>query len=210
MSQKETKAQDRGKKYHIELSRTSICLWSLGLFFLLAWIFTLGVLAGRGLLPGGLKTLAELKPQIAKIQEMIGKKDSSELDTIKGLHKDPEFGFYDELSVKREEPINEHRFSEKKQKRPLKKAGPTLGSKGQGDYVVQVASLDNAASAAKMVSRLTDRGYPAYFSKALVNGRTYYRVRCGMFRTKEEATRIRNRLEKSEGLNGFIRKVNGK
>ena len=51
MGQKKIKTGETGKRYHFELSRTSVFLWSLGAFVLLAWIFTLGVLAGRGVLP---------------------------------------------------------------------------------------------------------------------------------------------------------------
>ena len=79
MGRKETRAGKTGKRYHFELSRTSVFLWSVGAFVLLAWIFTLGVLAGRGLLPGGVTALAELKIQIGKLQQMISKKDRSEL-----------------------------------------------------------------------------------------------------------------------------------
>jgi CO dehydrogenase/acetyl-CoA synthase beta subunit len=53
MGRKITRAGKTGKRYHFELSRTSVFLWSFGAFVLLAWIFTLGVLAGRGLLPEG-------------------------------------------------------------------------------------------------------------------------------------------------------------
>ena len=101
MGKKEPEERKTGKRYQIELSRTSILLWSMGLFVLLAWIFTLGVLAGRGLLPGGVKTLSELKAQIAKLQQMISKKDRSELEKIRELQKDPKFAFFDELSVKK-------------------------------------------------------------------------------------------------------------
>jgi len=65
----------------------------VGAFVLLAWIFTLGVLAGRGLLPGGVNTLAELKIQIGKLQQMISKKDRSELERIRELQKNPKFAF---------------------------------------------------------------------------------------------------------------------
>jgi len=196
-----------GKRYHIELSRTSIFLWSTGLFILLAWIFTLGVLAGRGLLPGGVETLNEVKAQIAKLQQMISKKDRSELEEIRKLQKDPEFAFFDELSAKKGEAdkpsgtrAGKPAASDMTQK-TVKPSSPVV------KYVVQIASLDSEAKATNMVKRLTEKGYPAYFYKVFIKGREYFRVRCGIFKTEAEAVEINKRLAEKEHLTGFIQKV---
>ena len=207
MNRKETRTGKTGKRYHFELSRTSIFLWSVGAFVLLGWIFTLGVLAGRGLLPGGVKTLAELKIQIGKLQQMISKKDRSELERIKELQKDPKFAFYDELSGKKSDAVKEPASSPKKRKRDLMEREEDKGSKGLTKYIVQVASLDSEAKATEMVNRLTGQGYPAYSYKVFIKGRRYYRVRCGMFKTKDEAINIKNRLAKNEKIDGLVRKV---
>ncbi len=207
MNRKETKAEKTGKRYHFELSRTSIFLWSVGAFVLLGWIFTLGILAGRGLLPGGVKTLAELKIQIGKIQQMIGKSDRSELERIKELQKDPKFAFYDELSGKKSDVVKKPSSSPKRQKKDLREREQGKGSKALKKYIVQVASLDSEAKATEMVNRLIGQGYPAYSYKVFIKGRRYYRVRCGMFETKEEAINIKKRLAKNEKLDGLVRKV---
>ncbi len=207
MGQKKTKTDETGKRYHFELSRTSIFFWSLGAFVLLAWIFTLGVLAGRGLLPGGVKTLAELKIQIGKLQQMISKKDRSELERIKELQKDPKFAFYEELSGKKDDAVKRLSSSSKSRKKDLKKSEENKSAKALTKYIVQVASLDSEARATKMVNRLIAKGYSAYFYKVFIKKRKYYRVRCGVFRTKEEAIKIRKRLAKNEKLNGLVRKV---
>ena len=60
-----------------------------------------------------------------------------------------------------------------------------------------------------MVNRLIGKGYSAYSYKVFIKGSKYYRVRCGMFRTKEEAINIKKRLAKNEKLNGLVRKVEG-
>ena len=83
MPTKQTKTKKTGKHYHLEFSVTSAFFWSLGLFFLLGWIFVLGILVGRGFLPGEVKTLTEMKLQIAKLQDMVSKRDSSDLDKIR-------------------------------------------------------------------------------------------------------------------------------
>jgi len=210
MGRKETSAGKTGKRYHFELSRTSVFLWSVGAFVLLAWIFTLGVLAGRGLLPGGVETLAELKIQIGKLQQMISKKDRSEIERIKELQKDPKFAFYDELSGKKSDVVKKPASSPKRQKKDLREREEDKGSKALTKYIVQVASLDSEAKATEMVNRLIGQGYPAYFYKVFIKGRRYYRVRCGMFKTKEEALNIKKRLAKNEKLDGLVRKVERK
>jgi len=207
MGRKETRAGKTGKRYHFELSRTSVFLWSVGAFVLLAWIFTLGVLAGRGLLPGGVKTLAELKIQIGKLQQMISKKDRSELERIKELQKDPKFAFYEELSGKKDDAVKRLSSSPKSRKKDLKKSEESKSAKALTKYIVQVASLDSEAKATEMVNRLTGQVYPAYSYKVFIKGRRYYRVRCGMFKTKDEAINIKNRLAKNEKIDGLVRKV---
>ena len=207
MGQKKTKTGETKKRYHFELSRTSIFFWSFGALVLLAWIFTLGVLAGRGILPGGVNTLAELKIQIGKLQQMISKKDRSELERIKELQKDPKFAFYDELSGKKNDAIKKPSSSPERRKKDLKKSEKSKSAKALTKYIVQVASLDSEARATKMVNRLIAEGYPAYSYKVFVKGRKYYRVRCGMYRTKKEAMEVNRRLAKNEGLKGLVRKV---
>ncbi len=209
MGEKEPKAGKRGKRYQFELSRTSIFFWSAGLFILLAWIFTLGVLAGRGLLPGGVKTLAELKIQIAKLQQIITKKDRSELGRIRELQKDPKFAFFDELSVKKSEPVKGQNLSSKKETPSGRGREKAEASKSPMKYVVQVASLETEAKATKMVNRLTGQGYPAYFYKVFIKGHEYYRIRCGTFKTKEEALNTKKRLAEKEKLTGFVKQVDG-
>ena len=210
MGQKEAKAKKKGKRYHIELSRTSIFFWSTGLLVLLAWIFTLGVLAGRGLLPGGVKTLSELKIQIAKLQQMISKKDRSELERIRELHKDPKFAFYDELSGKKSDTVKKLGLSAQKQATPGGKNKKAEPSRASIKYVVQVASLETEAKATQVVNRLTAKGYPAYFYKVFLKGHEYYRVRCGTFKTEAEAVNIKKRLAEKERLKGFVKRVEGK
>ena len=209
MGKKEPEERKTGKRYQIELSRTSIFLWSMGLFVLLAWIFTLGVLAGRGLLPGGVKTLSELKAQIAKLQQMISNKDRSELKKIRELQKDPKFAFFDELSVKKGEAEKKPATSANRLPTSAKAPAAAASSSSLVKYVVQVASLETEDKATNMVNRLTGQGYPAYFYKVFVKGQPYYRVRCGIFRTEAEAVKIKERLAEKEKISGFVQKVEG-
>lgn len=193
------------RKYRLELSRTALFFWAFGLFILLAWTFTLGVLAGRGLLPSGAGTLSELKNQILRLQDMVGRKDASELERIRELHKDPQFAFYQELSSEKkpDEP-----------KAPSPAPAPVSAEKPKPQpevnekFVVQVASLDSEKQAKGMVERLAKKGYPAYYYKVFVKGRSYFRVRCGTFKTKLEADDTLQKLKQRERLKGYVKKVN--
>ena len=209
MQEKEKKAEKEKKNLRLEISRTALFFWSLALLVLLGWIFTLGVLAGRGLLPSGAETLTELRNQIVKLQEMVGKKDSSELDRIKNVQKDPDFRFFDELSSEKK-PVVLPRPAPSP-KKPIKETAeqPKPASSGSEQYVVQVASLDREKQALEMVNRLVKRGYPAYHYKIFIKGRSYFRVRCGTFKTREDAANARKKLAEKEHLKGFVQKVPG-
>ena len=185
--------------------------WSVGLFVLLAWIFVLGILVGRGLLPKGVNALTELKTQIAKLQEMISRKDSTELDQIRKFAKDPEFAFYKELSKKSEERIKKSSSGPKKVNDRTKR-GKNINktnkpSEASGQYTLQIASLDNELKAANLAEQLNNRGHPAYYYKVNVKGKIYYRVRCGIFNNKKEANDFQRLIAKQERLKGFITKI---
>jgi len=205
--QKKPTGKRPGKRYHLELSMTAILLWSIGLLFLLGWIFTLGVLAGRGLLPAGGETLGELKTQIARIQEMLNKEKTSEIEALKELTKDPDFEFYKTLSTKEESagpgPDTSAKVTEKQSQQKKEPQTPST----KISYVVQVASLDNEQEGTRLANRLTEKGYSAYCYKVYVKGKPYYRVRCGTFHTKQAALATKERLYKEEGLKGFLVKM---
>lgn len=193
----------------MELSLTSVFFWSLSLFFLLAWIFVLGILVGRGLLPGGVKTFSQVKKPIAKLQNMVSDKKSYDFDHIKGLDKEPPFTFYDELSTRKKQIPKENLslLAEKENRRrriPARKSAP---SKADGLYTLQLASLESEIKALSMVNRLIDRGYPAYYYEATVNGVTYYRVNCGRFSNKEAAADLKFILAQKEMVQGFVTSV---
>ena len=195
----------------MEFSFTSMFFWGVGLFILLAWIFVLGILVGRGFLPKGVKALTELKTQIAKLQDMVSRKDSKDLDLIRKFDKDPEFAFYKELSKKSEEKVEKSPSGPKKiggrikPEKSLNKTNKT--SEDNGQYALQIASFDNELKAATLAKQLNNRGYPAYYYKVNVKGKTYYRVRCGIFKDKKEANDFQRLLAKKERIKGFLSKI---
>ena len=212
MKEKKEKTEKEKKGLRLELSRTALFFWGLGFLIFLGWIFTLGVLAGRGLLPSGAKTLAEIKNQIVKLQEMVGPKDTSELDEIRAIQKDSNFAFYDELSSKKvsEAPSGlgpPHKNPKHKSATSDNVKKPDPPSPSTELYVVQVASLDREKQALDMVNRLVKKGYPAYHYKIFIKGRGYFRVRCGTFETRAEAVKTQQNLAEKEHLKGFVQKV---
>lgn len=223
MPSKKTRSKKKNKKYRLDLSRTSLFFWCLGSLFLLAWIFVLGILVGRGFLPQGVNTLTKLQTPIATLKEMVSNRKASDLDDIKGLDKDPEFKFYDQLSTKKEGVTNKHKSGGKKTRDKIRH--PSLSGTGSRSvkkdkvsgegaeikptqtgryYTVQVASLDSENRAVKMANQLKNRGYPAYIHKATIKGKTCYRVRCGRFKDKKDAGDLYSLLAKREKIKGFI------
>ena len=197
----------KGKAYKVEISIKSMFFWGLGLFFLLAWIFVLGILVGRGFFAERVTTITELKTQIIKLQDMLTREDLSDIDSILGREEDPEFAFYDELSVRKRDLAKKKRTTATRvrvEKAPAKEKNPAEA--GQG-YTLQFASLDTESGAEEMANRLRSQGYPAYFYRVSIKGKTYYRVRCGKFKTRKEACKFQESLAEQEVITGFVTRV---
>ncbi len=218
MSPKKTKK----KRNFMELSFRSLFFWVLGLFLLMVWIFILGVLVGRGLL-----SYEDMTDQFAKVQDTVGRKDSSDLDLTKDFEEDTELSFYKDLSSKKDEAAKKNHIIKKgvaDQKRPTKRletAQPPTEKyeitkksqldtsktskkpdqnnevppfKAEGQYTVQVASFEKRLGAVKITDQLKSRGYPAYFLEVNIKGRVCYRVMCGNFKDREEASKYQKIL----------------
>lgn len=107
MAKKRSKPRKKArKKYLVEMTSISVFLWGFCLFFLLAWIFVLGILVGRGFIPGGESAISELKVQIARLQEIVGTNRVQGKRTQKKPDKNPELAFYERLSSKKVEVKN--------------------------------------------------------------------------------------------------------
>jgi cell division septation protein DedD len=219
------------KKYQIEMTALSMSLWSFLLFFLLAWIFVLGIFVGRGFLPGAVTAISDLKGQISRLQEMVGRNHVRDLGGKKKSDPDPKLAFYEKLSSKRDEAKKqwqpETRAEETKKAAlarevdPERNGPPETGKKepvessekpleqpkGEAKYSVQLASLADRFKAEEMVDQMIDRGYDAYYYEARVKGKTYYRVRCGRFLSREEAGDYARKLAKEAGIEGLVSRL---
>lgn len=107
MAKKRSRSKKRSKKYQIEFTPLSIFLWGGCLFFVLAWIFVLGILVGRGFLPGAVTALSDLRNQIGALQQKVSRERPHDLDRPKKPDSDPKLAFYDKLASKKEETLKE-------------------------------------------------------------------------------------------------------
>jgi len=207
MSRKEKKTKKKPKKYLLELTLGSIVFWASGFFFFLVWMFILGVLVGRGHLSYG-----KMKDKLAEVQVKMLEKESSDLDIIKKLDDDPKLSFYDELSSKKEAAAQRSHPSVSKkpaQTKLVKKSDEmpnrlTSVQQRSQQYVLQTGSFTDRAKAENMVKRLKARGYAAFLSRAVMDGKVYYRVICGPFDTENKADEYKKFLAKKENIHGFV------
>lgn len=70
-----------------------------------------------------------------------------------------------------------------------------------GDYTVQIASYKHQKDAVKLADKLKSKGYKVFITKAQIPSKgTWYRVRVGMYQTKNEADKYGVQLTRNEPL----------
>jgi len=74
MAREKTASKKKAKKYQLEFSLGTMFFWCLGLFFLLAWIFVLGILVGKGMLSHRMENLSVQEKQPAGPHQAKGGK----------------------------------------------------------------------------------------------------------------------------------------
>jgi len=199
MANRRSSPKKEKKRYTFQFSFSSLLLSSLSLLFILAWVFSLGIMVGRGFLPSTIGALSSIKERIMK------DKEKKEIDHPMPI-KEEELSFYNKLVDKKD------RAKKKLLAKPLlrdqdrtpKKTKVAQIKEDKRDHSIQVAALQDKMKTEKMVERLTRLGYPAYYYQTLINGKKYYRVRCGPFPTVGEARKCAKRLADKEGFKPFI------
>ena len=71
-------------------------------------------------------------------------------------------------------------------------------------WAVQMGSFSNKENANRLVQRLKNQKYPAYYEDAVSAGKTIYRVRVGPFNSKAEIEKIKQKLDQKEKLKTLI------
>jgi murein L,D-transpeptidase YcbB/YkuD len=85
--------------------------------------------------------------------------------------------------------------------RPADVASPDEAPKA-GGWVVQIASLRNAAGAQRLLEQLGEKGFSAFITRSQVEGKTYHRVRVGPVTSREQADALVESLEMKTGYQG--------
>lgn len=221
----------------------------------MSWIFVLGILVGRGLIPESVTAVAELRNQLNKLQERVFRGQKRDQGVQKEQDYDSKLAFYTELSNKegdekkrklseakpehlttesgeKKQAVNQQPSAESRPEAPpkeavakvkteiskalpdgsLKESGEDVAGKraipgAKSGYTVQLASLGDETKAQQTVERLIKGGYGAYYEKVQVRGKTWYRVRCGKFATKDEGDDYAKRLAGETGLKGLVMKL---
>jgi cell division septation protein DedD len=74
-----------------------------------------------------------------------------------------------------------------------------------GELTLQVISYDRPEPARAFAAGLRDKGHEAFVTAAEVEERgTFYRVRIGPFKTREQADKYRRKFEQEEHMNTFV------
>ena len=199
MTNKKSSSKKIKKRYTFRPTLGSLFLFCFGLIFVLAWIFCLGVIVGRNFLPITFDTFSRTKETVVEVKE---EKTTDHVEPI----KEEELTFYNQL-VNKKERAKEGVTSQLSVKEPDRKRKQTQVWQGEEDsrhYSVQVIALKDKEKTEQMVERLSSLGYQAYYYQTLINGKTFYRVRCGPFYTIPEAKKYAKRLADREGLKPFV------
>jgi hypothetical protein len=103
-SKKKEKGSPKGPQFAVTFTRRRLLLWSGIVFVAMAWMFTLGVLVGRGLSPVHFD-VKRLKKELMALKQKAMKTDQADSETeTDTLSEDPELGFYEVLTDRKEEP----------------------------------------------------------------------------------------------------------
>jgi cell division protein FtsN len=209
------------KKSAKKQTRKGLILWIGLTLFVCAWMFILGILVGREMVPVRFD-IEKLQNELAALKEAVIKK---ELDQYKIESNTDDsktkMGFYETLKKTdsdaglKNDAIKYQKKSElkktaslQKKNMPTQKTKPAPKAKtpdskkvtqNNNQFTIQVASLKDSKVADKLINRLKKGGYPAYRSLGKVPGKgIWYRVRVGYFNSRSEADSTLSRLKKEK------------
>ena len=187
------------KRYAFRPTLSTLLLLCFGVLFLLAWAFTLGVMVGRNLLPLPFSALSSTEETAAQ------ERQETTADHFEPI-KEEDLTFYDKLVPKEERAKKVVTTKPPASAQVVKEKGAPLRGTDEKShrYSVQIAALQDKGKTMEMVERLAGLGYRAYYRQAVIDGETFYRVRCGPFNTLEEARDYAKRLTAREGFKPFI------
>lgn len=196
------------------LKSKPVWVFAGGLLCVSAWMFFIGVLVGRGTAPlkFDIEKLEQtlLKKRLdadQKMQEALSaedqngpaKTDMEFYETLKGPRTDDRLP-----EIKAGPAVKSATGSDTKSGTELKpQTGQAAAAKEKppnrisGRYTVQVASMRSKDSARKMAEKLINKGYDAFVASSSSSGvGTWYRVRIGHYKEKNEAKQMALQMER--------------
>jgi cell division septation protein DedD len=102
MNRKNSARKGASRKYQVELTSWSMFLWISCFSLLLAWVFVLGILVGRGFILESVTAISDIKNQLNKFQEMVSHSKKPNPESMKKEDYDGKLAFYNDLLNKKE------------------------------------------------------------------------------------------------------------
>ena len=218
---KKEKTLSQEKNSSKKQTRKGLIPWIGLTLFVCAWMFVLGILVGREMVPVKFD-IEKLQNELAALKEAVIKKELDQYKIDSNIDDSKtKMEFYETLNKtggeaglknntierqKKSEPEKTASLQEKKM--PTQKTGPApkvktsdseKASQNNNKFTIQVASLKDSGIADKLVNQLKKGGYPAYRSIGKIPGKgIWYRVRIGYFNSRSEAAPTLQRLKKEK------------
>jgi septal ring-binding cell division protein DamX len=196
------------KKDRVEIKKRTLLWGGVGFVIVIAWVFILGILVGRGDL-----SYVEVKDKFADISGITD--ESPGIDSLGKMDDNLKLDFYEELASKKEAAARKNHEPKKPRPKPRLANPLTTSENNQRSrpesikgYLLQIGSFKEKTKAKAFVKRLKEKKYPAFYSSAKVDGKTYYRVKCGPFDTENKADAFKKVLAKNENIHGFVTRAN--
>lgn len=210
-------SKDRHKLSRKKKPVNSLVKYFLNLLLIVllcAWMFVLGILVGRGIIPIKFNTtdvldknLANLSPKKPQVKKTSAKTSDDPLPNPASKKIKDEFNFYKDL--KKPVPVVKYKPPKTKtitkvksvttkpiKSKPMQKSAVRLNQTGK--FAIQAASFRDATVAQMRINELRRLGYPAYLQKVVISNKGIWnRVLIGSFKTRAQGSKILKRLQRS-------------
>ncbi len=187
------------------------------IFVISAFMFTAGVMVGRGTFPVTFDH-NPLQNELSLLEQADSKADIETKNIIFAKSRDTDDAFtkqgippvknagtgsiiHKNWKSRKEKTYKSGRKAMYPKEISLKKQ---IKERSTNQYIVQIAASKDSVYADELVVKLKQKGFNGYIVKAKVPGKgTFYRVRVGAFDDRKDASALLNRLKK-EKIFGYI------
>jgi septal ring-binding cell division protein DamX len=196
-------------RFSIQLSWGGVIGGSFLALLVLAWIFVLGVLVGRGDIPNPLEmSFLKKSPQANSPQISPVVKENPKIET-----QEPQpqlkLDFYEDLNKERAEvkgviPKEPESTKPSEELRDEATEKPEEKKTPSRHYIIQLASFKEEAQARLFMEQMNKKDIPCQLSKVNSNGVIWYRVRTGRFEDHASAQVFSLSLKEKHRLDPMV------